>query len=136
MIVRDEAQTLRRCLESVRGVVREIVIADTGSKDETPQIAREYGAQVVEIPWEDDFAKARNRALAPLNCDWVLSLDADEMLDPSAGAAIGALTAGRTVAAYQVTIRNYMRSLDDCIWDRPAIPNNWMVRSSSASSAR
>jgi glycosyltransferase involved in cell wall biosynthesis/Flp pilus assembly protein TadD len=124
MIVRDEAQTLRRCLESVRGVVREIVIADTGSKDNTPQIAREYGAQVIEIPWEDDFAKARNRALAPLSCDWVLSLDADEMLDPSAGAAVGALTADQTVAAYQVTIRNYMRSLDDCIWDRPAIPNN------------
>jgi len=124
MIVRDEAKTLRRCLESVRDVVREIVIADTGSKDETSQIAREYGAQVIEIPWENDFAKARNRALAPLNCEWVLSLDADEMLDPFAGAGISALTSDRTVAAYQVTIRNYMRSLEDCIWDRPAIPNN------------
>jgi tetratricopeptide (TPR) repeat protein len=124
MIVRDEARTLRRCLESVRGVVRQIVIGDTGSKDETPQIAREYGAQVIEIPWEDDFAKARNRALAPLSSEWVLSLDADEMLDPSAGTSINALAWDRRVAAYQVTIRNYMRSLEDRIWDRPAIPND------------
>src|SRR5579872_6435720 len=100
MIVRDEAQTLRRCLESVRGVVRQIVIADTGSKDDSPQIAREFGAQVIEIPWEDDFAKARNRALAPLSCEWVLSLDADEMLDPSAKAAVSSLTGDSTVAAY------------------------------------
>lgn len=50
MIVRNEAQTLRRCLDSVRGVVQEIVIGDTGSADGTPDIAREYGARVIDIP--------------------------------------------------------------------------------------
>ena len=91
MIVRNEAQTLRRCLESVRGMVTEMVIGDTGSTDGTPSIAREYGARVIEIPWDNDFATARNLALAAVNSDWVLSLDADEMLDFSAGAAISAL---------------------------------------------
>src|SRR5271154_6187248 len=62
MIVRDSAATLRACLESVRGVADEIVIADTGSTDDTLAIAREFGARTIEIPWENDFAGARNHA--------------------------------------------------------------------------
>ena len=124
MIVRNEARTLRRCLESVRGAVQQVVIGDTGSSDGTPEIARECGAQVIEIPWENDFAAARNRALAGVHCGWVLSLDADEMLDPEGAQAIAALTRDRGFAAYQVAIRNYVLSLEDRIWDRPAQPND------------
>jgi tetratricopeptide (TPR) repeat protein len=124
MIVRNEASALRRCLESVRGVVDEMVIGDTGSTDDSTAIARDCGARVVPIPWNNDFAAARNRALEAVGSDWVLSLDADEMLDPAAGAAIGSLTAAEEVAGYQVTIRNYLLSLEDRIWDRPAQPND------------
>jgi tetratricopeptide (TPR) repeat protein len=123
MIVRNEAATLRRCLASVRGVAQEMVVADTGSTDATPEIAREFGAQVIAIPWEDDFAAARNRALEPVRSGWVLSLDADEMLDPAAGAEIAALTSAGRWAAWQVTIRNYLLRLEERIWDRPAQPN-------------
>ena len=91
MIVRDAAATLDGCLRSAKGVVDEIVIADTGSSDSTPDIARGYDAKVIHIPWENDFAAARNQALAEVTADWILSLDADERLDPESAATIPAL---------------------------------------------
>jgi hypothetical protein len=80
MIVRNEQATLRRCLESVRGLVDEIIIVDTGSTDESPSVARECGATVIAAPWEDDFSRARNRSLEPARGKWILVLDADEYL--------------------------------------------------------
>jgi glycosyltransferase involved in cell wall biosynthesis len=132
MIVRNAAQTLRACLDTVRGVVDEIVIADTGSTDSTVAIAREYGARVIEIPWENDFAAARNRALAEVKSDWVLMLDADEMLDADAIGAIPGLVSATNVAGYQVSIRNYVLSLEDRIWDRPAKPNDFRLPAAKA----
>jgi tetratricopeptide (TPR) repeat protein len=128
MIVRNAAETLGACLESVRGVVDEIVIADTGSTDATLKIAGESGARVIEIPWNNDFAEARNLALGEVrgeaHADWVLVLDADEVLDPGAKSAIPNLMAAKDVAGYQVPIRNYFLSLEDRIWDQPAKPND------------
>jgi hypothetical protein len=85
LIVKDGAGTLARCLDSVAGFVDEIVVYDTGSADGTQQLAREYGARVVEGYWDDDFARARNDALDAVTADWVLSIDADECLsgDPA-----------------------------------------------------
>lgn len=82
MIVRDAAHDLAPCIESVRGAADEIVIADTGSTDNTIELARDLGARVFSIPWENDFARARNRCLAEVTADWVISMDADERLDP------------------------------------------------------
>ncbi len=82
MIVRDEAQRLQTCLDSVRGIVDEIVIVDTGSQDDTVAIAQQGGARVYHFPWQDDFAAARNAALGYVQSDWVLVLDADEILTP------------------------------------------------------
>src|SRR5690348_611972 len=81
MIVKNEAHTLRPCLESVRGLVTQIVVADTGSTDGSSSIAREFGATVIPFSWDDHFANARNAALVPMSTDWVLVLDADEELD-------------------------------------------------------
>ncbi|MEE2750701.1 MAG: glycosyltransferase [Myxococcota bacterium] len=78
MIVRDEEQFLPDCLASVRGLVDEIVVVDTGSSDRTMQIAAEAGAIVVSHEWREDFSEARNVALDISTGDWVLSLDADE----------------------------------------------------------
>ncbi len=83
MIVRDEAEILATCLESVTGVVDELVIVDTGSRDETPAIAKQFGATVHSFPWCDDFAAARNTALGYTSGDWILVLDADEVLVPA-----------------------------------------------------
>ncbi|MFY9805331.1 MAG: glycosyltransferase [Candidatus Acidiferrales bacterium] len=124
MIVKDGARDLPECLASVEGVAGEIVIADTGSSDGSVEIARRAGARVFSIPWENDFSKARNLSLAQSTGDWVLMLDADERLDAGAASVLPALLANENVCGYQVTIRNYVHSLQTKIWDRPAKPND------------
>lgn len=93
MIVRDEERFLASCLESVKGVADEIIVADTGSRDSTVEIAQRFGARVVHHPWDEDFAAARNRALAAATGGWILTLDADERLDPQTAPAIRRATA-------------------------------------------
>ena len=84
MIVRDEATRLQACLESVQGFVDELVVVDTGSRDDTAAIAAACGARVHHLDWPGDFAPARNHALQLVSGDWVLVLDADERLRPEA----------------------------------------------------
>ncbi|HEX4349539.1 MAG TPA: glycosyltransferase family 2 protein [Verrucomicrobiae bacterium] len=78
MIVKNEARCLARCLRSVQGIADEIIVADTGSTDDTVKIAKEFGAKVPHFDWINDFAAARNFALAQTTGDWILVLDADE----------------------------------------------------------
>jgi tetratricopeptide (TPR) repeat protein len=80
MIVRDEAQMLGRCLASVADGVDEMVIVDTGSTDATIDIARLFGARVIEHPWTGSFSEARNVSLEAATGDWLIFLDADEVL--------------------------------------------------------
>jgi len=88
MIVRDEEQWLPGCLQSVAGLADELVVVDTGSSDRTVALAVAAGAVVVPFVWVDDFAAARNAALAATRCEWLLQLDADERLAPGAVAAL------------------------------------------------
>ncbi|MBW3585448.1 MAG: tetratricopeptide repeat protein [Cyanobacteria bacterium 0813] len=81
-IVKNEEATLSRTLDSVKGVVDEIVVVDTGSGDRTREIARGFGARVYDFEWCDDFAAARNECLKHAQGDWILVLDADEVLVP------------------------------------------------------
>ena len=80
MIVKNAQGTLYRCLDSVKQIADEIIVCDTGSTDRTIEIAREYTDQVCSIPWEDDFAAARNHSIEKASKDWVLWIDADEYL--------------------------------------------------------
>lgn len=80
MIVRDEEDNLPRCLASLKPLVDEIVIVDTGSTDATMDIARRFEARVYEEPWQDDFSLHRNQALEKATGRWVLVIDADEEL--------------------------------------------------------
>jgi len=80
MIVRNEARSLSRCLNSMRPWVDRMVIVDTGSADDTVAIAESFGAEVHHMIWPDDFALARNRALDLAKGDWHVVLDADEWL--------------------------------------------------------
>lgn len=82
MIVRDEEAQLSQCLESVKGVVDEIVIVDTGSTDRSVEIAQAGGARVYPFAWCDDFSAARNASLQQAQGNWILVLDADEVLLP------------------------------------------------------
>ncbi|MBL1210958.1 MAG: tetratricopeptide repeat protein [Geminocystis sp. GBBB08] len=83
MIVKNEAQNLPNCLHSVKNLVHEMIVIDTGSTDNTKEIALNMGAKVYDFSWQDDFAQARNYALEYVNTEWVLVLDADEVLNPS-----------------------------------------------------
>jgi hypothetical protein len=89
LIVRDEARFLQGCLASVAGLADELVVVDTGSTDDTVQIARAAGAKVGHFTWVNDFAAARNHSLDLATGAWVLHLDADERLGPSAAEVIG-----------------------------------------------
>ena len=84
MIVRNEAERIAACLESVRGFADELVVLDTGSSDDTVAIAERCGAVVHHMRWPGDFAPARNEALRHVSGEWVLVLDADEQLLPEA----------------------------------------------------
>lgn len=124
MIARDAVADLAACLASARAAVDEIVIADTGSRDATVALARAAGANVIEIPWAEDFAAARNAALAPVTADWILMLDADERLDSAAAAALPALMNQEGRDAHEATIRNYLPSLGIHLYDQPARAND------------
>src|SRR6188508_648820 len=80
MIVKNEEDWIEGALESVRSVVDEIVIADTGCTDRTMQLARRFSPKVINFEWTEDFGEARNRTLAEARHPWILVLDADERI--------------------------------------------------------
>lgn len=81
MIVKNEQDVLKRCLDSYAGTYDELIIVDTGSTDNTKDIAYEYTDKVYDFEWCDDFSKARNFAFSKAECDYIFSADADEELD-------------------------------------------------------
>lgn len=107
LIVRDEEAFLADCLESIREAVDEIVVVDTGSRDATPEIARRFGARVYESEWVGDFSQARNAALSYATGDWVLVIDADEMLAEGQAGLVRALVASGVADAYLVNVDNF-----------------------------
>lgn len=82
MIVRDEEAVLGRCLESVAPAVDEIIVVDTGSLDGTKAVAAAYTDRIFDFAWVDDFAAARNASFAKATGDYILWLDADDVLLP------------------------------------------------------
>jgi glycosyltransferase involved in cell wall biosynthesis len=82
MIVRNEAEVLERCLVSIQGLCDETVVVDTGSTDGTVGIAERLGARVHRFEWCDDFAAARNRSFDLATGEFILWLDADDVLAP------------------------------------------------------
>lgn len=81
MIVKNEEKYLEKCLQSVTGKVNEIIIVDTGSMDRTKDIAKKYTDKVYDFLWINDFSAARNYALSFATSDYILQMDADEVLD-------------------------------------------------------
>lgn len=80
MICKNEEKKIARCINSVKEKVDEIVVVDTGSTDQTIDIAKKLGGKVFEMPWENDFSKAKNYAISKSQGDWIIFLDADEYL--------------------------------------------------------
>lgn len=106
MIVRDEERMLPGFLTAVAGLWDELVVADTGSTDRTREILTGVGATIVDHPWQDDFAAARNASLAPANGHWIMYLDADERLSGTLGDEIRNLLQDPAAGAATVVMRN------------------------------
>ena len=106
MIMKDESDWLPLCLSNVKGLVDEMIIVDTGSTDNSVEIARSFGAKVFFHPWVDDFAKVRNYSLQQATGDWVLVLDADEIINQEDHRKIRKLIENES-ACYLLTQRHY-----------------------------
>ncbi len=91
MIVKNEEMTLARCLKSVEGVFDEIVVADTGSADATKAVAARFTPYVYDFLWQDDFSAARNFSFSKARADYLMWLDADDVLKEADRAALLAL---------------------------------------------
>jgi len=107
MIMRDNAKTLSRCLNSVIGLVDEIIIVDTGSIDNSIEIAQAHGATIIEDPWQDDFARPRNLGIEKARGQWILILDPDEIILREHHDEIKWLTRKKKFDAFWLTTRNY-----------------------------
>lgn len=106
MIARDEQRFLAECLRRAQPAVDEIVLVDTGSTDDTVAIATSFGARVLHRPWDDDFSAPRNAGLQAATGDWILVLDADELLTPGAAARIRQLARDARVSGYHMRFTN------------------------------
>jgi glycosyltransferase involved in cell wall biosynthesis len=81
IIAKNEEHRLGKCLGSAADLVDETIVVDTGSTDATKQIAAQHGAKVIDFPWCDDFAAARNESIRHATGDWIFWLDCDHWLD-------------------------------------------------------
>ncbi len=113
MIVKNEEQTLGRCLRSVAGVSDEIAIVDTGSNDDTKSIAESFTSRVFDFAWVDDFAAARNYSFAQATMDWILWLDADDVLLPEDRTKLLALKTTLGNAAIDAVSMIYHTNFDE-----------------------
>lgn len=127
VVARNEAALVGDAIASARPVVDDVVVVDTGSTDDTPHIASRAGARVVHAPWPGDLARAHDLPVAHARGDWVLVLDADEMLDPARREGLRELirTGGRD--GYAVPVRNYTYGWWDNRW-RPADSRDPLTR--------
>ncbi len=117
MIVRDSVRTLDSCLNSIRPWVDEMIVVDTGSIDDTPQIAARYGAKVFHFRWCDDFAAARNESLRYATGEWLFWMDSDDTIDETNGRKLRELanqTLERTPTAYVMQVHCPGPEIDGC----------------------
>lgn len=108
MITKNEEQFIGDCLASVRDVVDEIILVDTGSTDRTVEIAESFGAKVFHFPWTGDFAAARNESLAHATGDWILVLDADETIPAEGHAELKQAVRNQENVGYSLIIENLL----------------------------
>ena len=116
MIVKNEEESLEQCLESVRGLVDEIIIVDTGSTDKTIEIAKRFGAKIFEHRWNNDFSEARNFSISKATKDWILFIDADEVIAKEDHIKIKGLTSNNEIMGYFMIQRNYINDSTTLGW--------------------
>lgn len=116
MIVKDEGKFIGKALKGVKGFVDEIIVVDTGSKDKTSEIAKKSGAKVFKFKWNNDFSKARNFSLKKSTKDWILILDADEIISEYDLKRIRKITELNEVDAVSMIQKNYSNDRKSLGW--------------------
>lgn len=107
LIIKNEEAHLERCLSSLRGIVDEIVVVDTGSTDGSLAVAEKFGAKIGHFDWCDDFSAARNASLQLATGEWVLWIDADEELDPASAVKLDNARMHPQFGGFQIQIVNF-----------------------------
>jgi hypothetical protein len=129
MIVKNEAPRIQKAIAAARLLADEVLVYDTGSTDDTVELARAMGASVRVGYWDDDFGRARNEARAMMRGDWFLAIDADDTIDatPEQIADLRMYLRGsdgsRAVSLYAVNVTNEVTKLvHSGIWVRRIFP--------------
>lgn len=112
MIVKNEEKTLSRCLDSVKNIVDEIIIVDTGSSDQSIEIAKHYGSKIYHFQWVDDFSAARNFAFSHAQKDYILTMDADDVFSEADSKKLQELKQTITPTIDAVTMK-YLAGFDE-----------------------
>ncbi len=107
LATRNEEANLARCLESVKGIADEIIIADEQSSDKTVAIAKQFKARVISTPHNDNFHITKNIAIDAAKGDWILQLDADEVISPELAGEIRSKTQDSKFNGYWINRRNW-----------------------------
>ncbi len=115
MIAKDEEDCIADCLKSVKGLVDEMIVVDTSSTDGTKEIAKKCGAHVYDFKWNNDFSAARNHAIEQAKGEWILILDADEVIAQKDHERIQKLIQNKDIEGYIPLVRTYTpeRRLND-----------------------
>ncbi len=118
MIVKNESAWIEKSINSAKGLVGQIVVVDTGSSDNTVEIAKRLGAEVYFFEWNDDTSAARNEGIRHAKGDWILVLDADETISSSDFDKIRKLASDAEYDGYALVQRNYTNDTyrEDFIW--------------------
>ena len=110
LIAKNEGKRIASCIGSVRGIVDEIVVVDTGSEDDTVRISKDLGAAVYHYPWDGNFSHARNFALSHAQSNWLLLLDADEQVEQNSLELIVTFIQTTALDGAYFRVRNYIGS--------------------------
>jgi glycosyltransferase involved in cell wall biosynthesis len=111
MIVKNEEKYLAQAISSVKDLVDEIIIVDTGSTDRTKEIAKKFTSKLFDLPWRNDFAEARNFSLRQAKKDWILVLDADEVIAKKDHETIQKLVRDQQYDAYACIQASYTNDI-------------------------
>ncbi|MDO8740585.1 MAG: polysaccharide deacetylase family protein [Candidatus Woesearchaeota archaeon] len=116
MIVKNEENVIKRCLDSIKDIADEIIVVDTGSEDKTIEIAESFGAKIIKHEWKNDFSEARNAYLQSAASDWILTIDADEVIDRKDLLNIKRIMEFEDFDAFRLMLFNYSNNENDVGW--------------------
>jgi glycosyltransferase involved in cell wall biosynthesis len=118
MIVKNEQDWVPSAVESVRSIVDEVIILDTGGTDSTINGLRPFNPEVVQFEWNESFAAARNASFLLAHQPWILVLDADERIAAKDLALVAEASGSRATHGHQLIQRNYVRLMPDAHFER------------------